>query len=58
MSEKQLGKPRPLWRVILLSVVSLMLYYGWYKWILQEELRRYKARGLPKGFSDIWKIKR
>ena len=45
MSEKPLGKPRPLWRVILLSVVSLMLYYGWYKWILQEELRRYNGTG-------------
>ncbi len=45
MSEKPLGKPRPLWRVILLSVVSLMLYYGWYKWIIQEELRRYNGTG-------------
>ncbi|MFM9267830.1 hypothetical protein [Tychonema sp. BBK16] len=45
MSEKPLGKPRALWRVILLSVVSLMLYYGWYKWIIQEELRRYNGTG-------------
>lgn len=45
MSEKPLGKPRPLWRVILLSVVSLLLYYGWYKWIIQEELRRYNGTG-------------
>ena len=45
MSEKPLGKPRSLWRVILLSVVSLMLYYGWYKWIIQEELRRYNGTG-------------
>ena len=40
-----LGKPRPLWRVILLSVATLMLYYGWYKWIIQEELRRYNGFG-------------
>jgi len=45
MSTKQLGKPRPLWRVILLSVATLMLYYGWYKWIIQEELRRYNGCG-------------
>ena len=40
-----IGKPRPLWRVILLSGATLMLYYGWYKWIIQEELRRYNGRG-------------
>lgn len=45
MSEKPLGKPRPLSPVILLSVVSGVLYYGWYKWIIQEELRRYNGFG-------------
>ena len=45
MSEQFIGKPRPLWRVILLSVATLMLYYGWYKWIIQEELRRYNGYG-------------
>ena len=40
-----LGQPRPLWKVILLSVATLMLYYGWYKWIIQEELRRYRGDG-------------
>lgn len=40
-----LGKPRPLWRVILLSGATLLLYYGWYKWIIQEELRRYNGFG-------------
>ena len=39
------GQPRPLWKVILLSVATLMLYYGWYKWIIQEELRRYRGNG-------------
>lgn len=43
MSDKPLGTPRPLWKVISLSVVTLMLYYGWYKWIIQEELRNYKG---------------
>ncbi|MGK7907600.1 MAG: hypothetical protein AB4040_10280 [Synechococcus sp.] len=37
--------PRPLWRVILLSLVSGLLYYGWYKWIIQEELRSYNGGG-------------
>jgi len=45
MSDQPLGKPRPLWQVILFSVATLMLYYGWYKWIIQEELRRYKGYG-------------
>ncbi|MEG3975872.1 MULTISPECIES: hypothetical protein [unclassified Microcoleus] len=45
MSDKPLGKPRSLWRVILLYAVSLLLYYGWYKWIIQEELRRYNGSG-------------
>lgn len=45
MSAKYLGKPRPLWRVIFLSVITGMLYYGWYKWIIQEELRRYNGFG-------------
>ncbi|MBD0263770.1 MAG: hypothetical protein ICV78_13895 [Tolypothrix sp. Co-bin9] len=45
MSDKPLGKPRPLSQVLLLSVVSGMLYYGWYKWIIQEELRRYNGFG-------------
>ncbi|WP_232317177.1 hypothetical protein [Anabaena sp. CA = ATCC 33047] len=45
MSGTSLGKPRPLWQVIFLSVVTGMLYYGWYKWIIQEELRRYNGFG-------------
>lgn len=45
MSDKPLGKPRSLWQVIWLSVATLMLYYGWYKWIIQEELRRYNGFG-------------
>jgi hypothetical protein len=45
MSDRPLGKPRPLWQVILFSAATLMLYYGWYKWIIQEELRRYNGYG-------------
>ncbi|MEO0409067.1 MAG: hypothetical protein AAF289_17125 [Cyanobacteria bacterium P01_A01_bin.135] len=40
-----LGQPRPLWRVILLSGLTGLLYYGWYKWIIQEELRAYRGEG-------------
>lgn len=39
------GTPRPLWRVLAFSVATLLLYYGWYKWIVQEELRRYTGTG-------------
>jgi hypothetical protein len=45
MTAQPLGKPRPLWRVILLSSVTFLLYYGYYKWIIQEELRRYNGYG-------------
>jgi hypothetical protein len=45
MDHNVLGKPRPLWHVIGLSVVTGMLYYGWYKWIIQEELRRHMGHG-------------
>jgi hypothetical protein len=40
-----IGKPRPLGRVIFWSGISLLLYYGWYKWIIQEELRTYRGYG-------------
>ncbi|EGJ30774.1 MULTISPECIES: hypothetical protein [Moorena] len=45
MSDQPLGKPRPLVKVMLLSVATLTLYYGWYKWIIQEELRDYNNSG-------------
>jgi hypothetical protein len=41
MAEQFLGKPRPLWRVLWLSGITELLYYGWYKWIIQEELRQH-----------------
>ncbi|MEL6813277.1 MAG: hypothetical protein AAFP03_00525 [Cyanobacteria bacterium J06598_3] len=43
-----LGTPRPLTRVILLSVVTGLLYYGYYKWTLQDELKAY-SRDLSSG---------
>ncbi|MER3433115.1 MAG: hypothetical protein C4288_06725 [Leptolyngbya sp. ERB_1_1] len=39
------GKPRPLWKVILFSGLTGLLYYGYYKWIIQEELRNYNGKG-------------
>jgi hypothetical protein len=45
MLSKPIGKARPLWRVILLSAVTLLLYYGYYKWVIQDELRRYNGKG-------------
>lgn len=38
-----LGKPRPLWRVVLLSSLTLLGYYGYYKWVIQDELKQYKG---------------
>jgi hypothetical protein len=45
MAEKAIGKPRPLWQVILLSGATGLLYYGYYKWIIQEELRQHNGQG-------------
>lgn len=42
---KPIGQPRPLWLVILLSGFTALLYYGYYKWVIQEELRRYRGYG-------------
>lgn len=38
------GKPRPLTRVIILSLASGLLYYGHYKWMIQDELKAYGQR--------------
>lgn len=43
--EAQMGQPRPLWKVIALSVVTGLAYYGYYKWVIQEELRQYRGQG-------------
>lgn len=45
MNQANFGKSRPLWQVILFSVSSFLLYYGWYKWIIHEELRKYNGQG-------------
>ncbi|MGD1897087.1 MAG: hypothetical protein ACFB16_09065 [Phormidesmis sp.] len=39
-----LGKPRPMTQVILLSVATGLLYYGYYKWKIQDELKAHGQR--------------
>lgn len=39
------GTPRALSPVILWSAVTLLVYYGYYKWVIQDELRRYTGEG-------------
>jgi uncharacterized protein (DUF1499 family) len=41
LSNPPAGKVRPLWKVILFSIVTLLAYYGYYKWVIQDELKRY-----------------
>lgn len=50
MSSSTIAKPRPLWRVLLLSGATLLLYYGYYKWVIQDELRRYRGSGWSGAF--------
>ncbi len=55
------GKPRSLTSVILRSVASGLLYYGYYKWMIQDELKAYAKQqsdgdsGVLSGaLSDVW----
>lgn len=43
--EPTLGKPRPMTRVILLSILTGLLYYGYYKWMIQDELKAHSQKG-------------
>lgn len=45
MSSNLTGNARPLGRVILLSALTFSLYYGYYKWVIQDELKRYTGKG-------------
>ncbi|MEM1367834.1 MAG: hypothetical protein AAGG02_07410 [Cyanobacteria bacterium P01_H01_bin.15] len=45
MNSVSLGKSRPMWQVVLLSGVTGLLYYGWYKWVIQDELKTYLGKG-------------
>ena len=42
--DRPLGTPRPLWRVMLFSVVTGLAYYSYYKWGIQDELHRYTGK--------------
>ena len=43
-STAAVGKPRPLTQVILLSGATGLLYYGYYKWMIQDELKAHGER--------------
>lgn len=54
-STAALGTPRPLTRVIGLSVVTGLLYYGYYKWMIQDELKANAVReGSEEAYSSVW----
>lgn len=36
--------PRPLWRVVVFSLLTGLAYYGYYKWVIQDELHHYTGR--------------
>ncbi|MEM8501825.1 MAG: hypothetical protein AAF716_01570 [Cyanobacteria bacterium P01_D01_bin.1] len=40
----QLGKPRPMTQVIWRSAITGLLYYGYYKWMIQDELKAHGQR--------------
>ncbi len=50
------GTPRPLTRVILRSVASGLLYYGYYKWMIQDELKAYAAQQSEsdEAIANVW----
>lgn len=47
-----LPKPRPLWRVVVLSLASGLAYYGYYKYYLEEELKQLTGKGIG-GFLTV-----
>lgn len=53
MSHPPLGQPRPLWQVIVLSGITFLAYYGYYKWVIQDELRQYTGRGWSGAVSML-----
>ncbi|MBW4654166.1 MAG: hypothetical protein KME20_14180 [Kaiparowitsia implicata GSE-PSE-MK54-09C] len=40
-----LGKPRSLGQVVRRSVLSGLVYYAYYKWMIHDELKRYQGHG-------------
>lgn len=48
-----IGKPRSLTRVILRSVASGLLYYGYYKWMIQDELKAYAEQHSDGDLDDL-----
>ena len=46
------GRARPLWKVVLLSLATGLLYYGFYKYCIEEELKAMTGRGVG-GFLTV-----
>lgn len=44
------GIPRPVWVVVLFSLPTALVYYGYYKFSIEEELYQYELRTHPKKF--------
>lgn len=53
MSTPPVGKVRPLWFVMFLSAITSLAYYGYYKWVIQDELRRYTGTGWSGALSMV-----
>lgn len=45
-------RPRPLFQVILFSSLTGLLWYGWYKFCIEQELRQTTGRG-PGGYVAL-----
>lgn len=45
-------RPRPLYQVVLFSITTNLLWYGYYKYCIEEELRRETGKGLG-GFLTL-----
>ncbi|MBE9080070.1 hypothetical protein IQ241_22720 [Romeria aff. gracilis LEGE 07310] len=48
-----LGTPRPQSRVVLYSGLTGFLYYGYYEWMIQDELRAYQGKGVIPGLNLV-----
>lgn len=45
-------KPRPLYQVILFTITTNFLWYGWYKYCIEQELRKLTGEG-PGGLGAL-----
>ncbi|CAN8075261.1 unnamed protein product [Agarophyton chilense] len=45
-------RPRPLYQVIMFTISTNFLWYGWYKYCIEQELRRLTGKG-PGGIGAL-----